>query len=47
MEADMSENTVTDTTHDDDLEDEALDRMGGGKICAGGSLQTRCSVICV
>lgn len=43
----MAESTATETTNDDDLDDEALDRMNGGKICAGGSLQTRCSVICV
>lgn len=43
----MSEKAVAEMLQDDDLNDEALDRMNGGKICAGGSLQTRCSVICV
>lgn len=29
----MSENTMTDTIHDDDLADEALDGREGGKLC--------------
>lgn len=32
----MSENSILDTSHDDDLVDEALDRTSGGKftVCA-------------
>ncbi|MDA0703964.1 MAG: hypothetical protein O3A96_12120 [Proteobacteria bacterium] len=29
----MAENTAFETIQDDDLGDEALDKMGGGKIC--------------
>jgi hypothetical protein len=34
-EADMPENTATDTIHDDDLGDEALDRTDVGKAVCG------------
>ena len=30
----MAENTATDTIHDDDLGDEALDELSGGKFSA-------------
>jgi hypothetical protein len=35
----MAENSILDTSHDDDLGDEALDRSSGGKFKA-------CSVSC-
>ena len=34
----MAENITLDTIHDDDLEDEALDRASGGKDCMGASV---------
>ena len=36
----IAENSILDTAYDDDLDDEALDRISGGKVCsvcAGGS----------
>lgn len=33
----MAENTILDTIHDDDLQDEALDRMPGGNAVLTGS----------
>ena len=38
----MAENSILDTSHDDDLGDEALDRSSGGKFCPNvGSLISR------
>ena len=38
----MAENTAADTSHDDDLVDEALDRTDGGKFsCCGGPTTCR------
>ena len=36
----MAEDRVSDI-HDDDLEDEALDRMTGGKTCSVGGLSNQ------
>ena len=42
----MAQNTATDTIHDDELEDEALDRTDGGKL-HGPRQSASASGVCV